>query len=459
MRRILAGRIVRCILFKPSLPVADFSVGPASSSQDLEPNDSDTSQRLSRKGIPVKKSRDDSGENWESNSDEEDKLLQARLQKRQVPGRIRNHFTAHVKSEVKYAEAQTTPAVYCIVCEIKCSAPQPYSHHRALLFEDVPFLRARSQTSAPHLEGTRPIQSLGKYVHERGVGFMVMRTYFCSAENLTMPVVSVEIPPPESWTRESEYVRRVPLKPPEVRYPETFVDAKVRQDIVERIHVISEPLITKIQKIAKYNPGSLIGEIDGQPSGPLELHFPYIFAFHHQLKLRENPEEESDDLKPLLLDFLKYSELCQGDKYRRAAERFLVGKASRELQDFLFETNEPVVYKEKDVISAYMIRKIDFEDWGEIHLDCWSWSSNGTQLKRKKKAIAMRWPKEDEFSIDSMEVYPLKFASQKTQNSLLQQGKKYWNLRYQHKVAYSGWDVPGDQTHVGFRRPTDRSPY
>lgn len=52
--------------------------------------------------------------------------------------------------------------------------------------------------------------------------------------------------------------------------------------------------------------------------------------------------------------------------------------------------------------------------------------------------------------MDSLEVYPLKYASQKTRRSLLQQGKRYWSLRYQHKVEYSGWDVPRDQLHVRF---------
>jgi hypothetical protein len=365
-----------------------------------------------------------------------------------------SHFIPKAQPEVKYAEVQVTPAVYCIVCEIKCSNRQPYDNHRSLLFEDVPFLRARSKANAPHLEGTRPIQSLGKYLKERGASFVVLRTYCCSAENLTMPVVSVEPAKSGNSGMSSREERTTPLlRPPKLRYPETYVDLKVRKDIAERLHVISEPVIAKIQKLAAYNPGILIGENDGQPYGPLEMHFPYLFLFHHQSKLRENLGDETDEIQAILLDFLQYGESCQGDKFQRAAELFSRGKSSHELQDFLFETNGAVVCKEKDVISAYMLRYIEQKDWGgPPTLDCWSWCSNGTELKRKKRKIDLRWPKENEYSIDSLEVYPLKYASQTTRDSLLRQGKNYWNLRHQHKVAYSGWDVPGDQIHVRFQK-------
>lgn len=50
--------------------------------------------------------------------------------------------------------------------------------------------------------------------------------------------------------------------------------------------------------------------------------------------------------------------------------------------------------------------------------------------------------------IQELPVYPIKYATQDVLIQLKNRGQKFWNLRYQQYVSYTGWDVKEDENHV-----------
>ena len=337
---------------------------------------------------------------------------------------------------------------YSILAEVRCSSRTPYDYHSQYLFEDAPYIKGTLRTVSCHLHGRRAIGNLEAYVARRGLSFVVIRNYSCSANNETLVVVkSFEDDETSAYypMLGKSHQKRVP--PPEPRENEVYLDEKVRREVEERIVIYSEDLIGKIHKISKFTPGVLVGEENGQPCGPLVLIFPYLTIFHHRDELKElakTGKEEDCEIQCLLL----YCDSCQGDKYTRADEIFSKGEMTREFQPFLFHPLEPIVYHEKDLCSAYISTTFDQSDWFAITFECWSWGSNGVHLGRKLRKMKMHWPKKDRIAITQLEIYPLRYAKQETRDLLLRQGTKYWDLRYQRKIAYSGWDVPRDQKHV-----------
>jgi hypothetical protein len=368
------------------------------------------------------------------------------------PAKYSHSLDPKPRTRIKVREPKPDQITYCIVCEIKCSSRTPYSNHQGFIFEDVPYLRGRTKDRGPHLDGIRPIPNLSRYLSDRGAAFVVIRRYFCSRENLTIPLLEVEELPHPRKEGKRHHSRSTPQRIPEVREPEIYLEPSTRKDIDERLHVHSLELIDMIQSVAEFHPGVLIGDDDGQPVGPLEMDFPYTFIFHHRSKLKDRLEDADEGSRPPVSTLLEYCEASQGDKYTRADDLFKKGNASREFHEFIFRINEPIVHQEKDACSAFIARSITYVDWRTVSFDLWSWCSNGKELKRKKKIVVMQWPKEDGFQITSLVLHPLRYADPTKYELLLNQGRAYWNFRYQHKVAYSGWDVHRDQDHVSRAR-------
>lgn len=200
-----------------------------------------------------------------------------------------------------------------------------------------------------------------------------------------------------------------------------------------------------------------------------ELAAPYLFVFHQRNyweRIRLSLPESSHQQLVMLWDYILQS---QGAEYAAADSKISLGKITPELLKYLFKPGQLLVQNKDGEMQGWIC-----EDWprtirrGETtphrraktagatkpekpeshsrsnplcELSAWHWEFDG-EFQRKKETLSISIEagnrKESGIPIDSLCVFPLKYASDSIRNQLRRRGKSFWKCRKRALVSYRG---------------------
>jgi hypothetical protein len=185
-----------------------------------------------------------------------------------------------------------------------------------------------------------------------------------------------------------------------------------------------------------------------------EIPSPYNFSYHHRTKLLEESYSCTLSNIPSTNNFaitalLEYLEDDQGDVFREADEPFEHGQMTVQHLQRLFRPNEVVIARHGNVYSAYALAdRPSINEDSPWHLSCWSWGYDGLFFHRKDTNLTLNYRLGEVTKIANLGVFPLRFCSEDLKISLIERGKRFWDLRHKHYVSYNGWDFQKEEFYV-----------
>lgn len=275
-------------------------------------------------------------------------------------------------------------------------------HHDGFYYEDRPAYKIHDKEDEGKLMGKKFVRSVEKYLHMHpNICFLVIKDHVCT-----------------SHSRDGYGESR--------RGPEP-----------DQLRIVAPLLQRALLEVAEYNPSP-----PGQTSDYLRYHgllAPYHFLFHHYQKLIQLSMEKTyeDVLKPLL-EFLdeNYSQ-----EYEEAISLFGRGLVTAHSIPKLYKPNQMVISQRKsDAFGAYIVSNIHSPANGQIQLSGWSWGYDGNDLARLPWVKMIDNLPEEQTQITNLLVYPAEFASSEDLKALEERGRRFWSMKSQTYICYTGWD-------------------
>jgi hypothetical protein len=320
---------------------------------------------------------------------------------------------------------------YRILCRIVCSGrdTDTLDHHFAEFYEDVPFKSWDSGVTSRHLSGHFPVPDLKRYISatKDRASFLVFREYHCKNSRQHAP-------------RHRKTV-----------FPKLKMMNKDKGEHGESILIISRHLEKAIRNIAVCDPEDHFVP-PHRRLGSLILTPPYRFVYHHRSLLLTYAQTCRSSIKSQILALLDYVEGTYGVQYRQADDLFRHGKTNRPSLEFLFCPGDILLSSTQGTNTAYTMHSWPVTASGTA-LDCWGWTFDGLQFRRKGITLMVEGEQkyiDGVIPIQQLPIYPLKYAPQDLRSHLKSRGQRFWNLRFQHFVSYTGWDVKKDENHVRY---------
>jgi hypothetical protein len=320
---------------------------------------------------------------------------------------------------------------YRILCKIGCGSSDVLRHHFAEYYEDVPFKSQDSGIKSRHLSGHVPIPSLKRYISaiKKRASFLVFREYHCTN------------------------TRRYAPRHRKTVFPKLAMMSRDREDCDESIVVISRSLDSAIRQISIcHYPDTFNHQAEELANfGYLQLRPPYAFVYHHRSLLLEHAKTCKSSVRSQILAFLEYVEGNFGARFKKADELFRHEKTDQRSLEYLFCPGDIVLSHDQNTITAY-----NLASWPHpfSNFECWGWTFDGLQFVRKSTFLSFGLASSirTTIPIQDLSVYPIKYAPQDLLNDLKRRGERFWNLRFQHYISYTGWDVTKDENHVRYFR-------
>lgn len=316
---------------------------------------------------------------------------------------------------------------YRILCAIECSSTHPLNHHFALFYEDVPFKSKESGIVSRHLSGHIPIPSLKRYLETvDNCSFIVYRLYTCDKHGQDAPRNRLTVLP--KVTRMSN-----------------------KLEYREFIAIMSQRLERAILDLASCNPDDCSSPLCLQDyQGLIMMGAPYRFIYHHRTELLNYIKSAKHSTQPKALALLNYVDATVGAKHKRADDLFRRGITDFQSLNFLFKPNDILVVANQGRHTSHALNtwlaSLHTPHWG-----CWTWTYDGSSFMRKPGAVQvpdLKNVKNRTVSIRELGTYPIKYAPENIRKSLKERGQKFWALRSQSYISYTGWDVLKDENHV-----------
>lgn len=175
----------------------------------------------------------------------------------------------------------------------------------------------------------------------------------------------------------------------------------------------------------------------------VEIFSPYHYLYHDRHFLAEKVgimDEEHQTHVNLLMDYVKAS---FESSYDEANTLFSQGLVSYETIHYLYEPKMYVVAQEAGDMLAYESiswlesNKTSDEPEDRWILACWSWKFDGS-LRKSMRTFQFGWPwsTREVKSIQSLTVYPLRYARAAIESELNARGEKFWSCRERTYVSY-----------------------
>jgi len=175
----------------------------------------------------------------------------------------------------------------------------------------------------------------------------------------------------------------------------------------------------------------------------VEIFSPYHYLYHDRHFLGEKVgimDEEHQTHVNLLMDYVKTS---FESSYNEANTLFSQGLVSYETIQYLYEPKMYIVTQEAGDMLAYesvswlesnIARDKSEDGW---KLECWSWNFDGS-LRKSMHTFLFGWPwsMRDVKPIQSLKVYPLRYARATLESELHTRGEKFWSCRERIYVSY-----------------------
>lgn len=235
----------------------------------------------------------------------------------------------------------------------------------------------------------------------------------------------------------------------------------------ESIQPVNEILVSAVEALleAKDEYASILGSFRAKH----ELAAPYLFVFHQRnerQRIQQSLPEYSHQQLSMLWDYIVRS---QGAEYAAADSQISLGKTSPELLKYLFKPGQLLVQNKDDEMQGWIC-----EDWPRVtrrgetipfrqakisgatkpeksgshaepnlqwEFSAWHWEFDG-EFRGKKETLSVSIDagnrKESTVPINSLDIFPLKYASTGTVNQLRRRGKNFWKCRKRALVSYRG---------------------
>lgn len=235
----------------------------------------------------------------------------------------------------------------------------------------------------------------------------------------------------------------------------------------ESIQPVNEALVNAVE--------TLLGDQDEYASmlesfeETSELTAPYLFVYHQRNeweKIRVSLPDSTHQHLAMMWDYIVQS---QGAEYAAADSKIAIGEITPVLLKYLFKPGQLLVQRGDDGIQGWIC-----SDWpratqhGEIaptrlakvagattqakprpsaeanpqwELSAWHWEFDG-QFQRKKATLSISidagTSKKSGTSINTLDIYPLKYASQVILKQIRRRGRNFWKCRKRALVSYRG---------------------
>ena len=324
----------------------------------------------------------------------------------------------HADSE----EAHTEHAQYLILYRVVCSDHKARCHRR--IYQDEPRRVPINNGRGHHLRGNKPIPDLDDFLQSfPKTAFIVYRDCFC-----------------EKGTRSS------------------FLGANssnpVHKFFREIVSMVSEELHSILQESSMFAPNNEAYKMDGYEPDHVEAspalsaspsEYSHRFLYHHRQVL-DTKSARAPDGSPIKA-LVSYMQSHPDPMYQKCDDLFSRGMVTQDTLPWLFFPNEVVVSSEGPLHIAYVVRRVPMEG-ATLRLVCWNWGYDGHWLHRKDNTLPVQIPSYGEVRIDSLAVYPQRFAAKAVTEGILENGKKFWSLNRQVLASYEGLDYQGERTYV-----------
>ncbi|KAK7999075.1 P-loop containing nucleoside triphosphate hydrolase protein [Apiospora marii] len=291
---------------------------------------------------------------------------------------------------------------HCVLHRVICSEHSPLCHER--LYQDEPHKITHDVTL--HLAGDSSVADLDEFVSSRGgnVSFIIIRDFHCKA------------------TIRSSLDRHV-------------VQRGTKYD-KELVSIVSEDLHATIQGLSKFEPDEYFDDELSLSEYSLQ------FLYHHRHELVSEAEKSVSisSLKDLTSYVLSNPDVM----YSKCDNLFSQGLVSHDTLGWLFQPNEILVLSEGPRVIASVLKNFRRKD-SQLHFSCWNWGYDGHHLQRNDQSIEMNIPVSGVIRIDTLDVYPLKYATEETVQRLRNNGDKFWGFSQPKCVSYEGLDYLGDR--------------
>lgn len=323
----------------------------------------------------------DAGSSSEGHIDESQPL--------QPPGGLANVFVGKV--------------LHRVVCAIR-------SHqHSVSYYEDKPTYRDRHSVGDTVLVGDKIVHNLHDYLDlQQSVCFVVINEHYCGIDT-------------KHENHKGGQKRSRNLGPS-----------------AERLR-ISAPLLQKaLFQIAQYDPFPVVRDSEFPQLD--EMRAPYPFLFHHHKELVELASNEM--YEGVLTPLLEFLSRKYGKEYEEANSLFEQGIVTFDHISKMFKPHQVVISRgELNALEAHILHRCHatLRD-SKFILSGWSWKYEGNGLDRKVWTEDMDDLLDEQMRITDLKVDPADFAALEDIANLEERGRRFWDMRGQAYVCYTGWD-------------------
>lgn len=290
--------------------------------------------------------------------------------------------------------------------------------HDTACFEDEPTYKDQHYKDEAKLTGEKLIQNMDTYVNRQPhISFLIIKEHDCTKSNMSHDILG----------------RRV--------------DRFVSSERAERIRIVSPLLQKALTHVGEYHPFPLMFNPDLERA--LEIDAPYLFLFHHREKLNDLAQDEK--YKDVLCPLLQFLAANYSKEYEEADHLFREGAVTAYHVSKLFKPGQMVISRQQktDILEAHVLGPGVKIERDKINLFGWSWAFDGTQLQRAMWGQQMESVPDERVPIKDLKIHPAEFAQNEDVEYLVERGKKFWDLRDQTYVCYTGWDCAHEHHYVG----------
>lgn len=205
-----------------------------------------------------------------------------------------------------------------------------------------------------------------------------------------------------------------------------------------------------------------------------ELVSPYLFVFYQRdewNRVRQSLSESCQQQMAMLWDYIVQS---HGAEYAAADLKIGNGMITPDLLKYLFKPGQLLVQRQDDGMQGWICTDWPKATWRakkgcwkpdkrardkslntgpdqHWELSAWHWEFDG-EFKRKKATLnlSLESGPEEEFGIpiNTLDIFPLRFASDNTIEQIRLRGRNFWYCRKRALVSYKGADT-NENNHVG----------
>jgi hypothetical protein len=302
------------------------------------------------------------------------------------------------------ARSQTLHRVYC--------THENHEHSRAI-YADEPTFSHDPVSGEKILAGKVAITNMGRYTSQHpSICFIVFKEHSCVLDK-----VGRNGPP----------------------FPQLMPSKRS-----ERIRIVSPTLKKALERVAEFQVFNHDDEMDA----------PYNFLFHHRKKLAD-PEQKSTELRGVLAPLLEFLDANYDQEYQDAVDMFQRGAVTARHFGKLFKPNQMVLARPRgsEKLLAFVLKSHPFllEKQEKYSFRGWSWQYNGSQLQRRPLNTYTDPISDEETLITDFAVHPAEYARKQDLEMLKERGRKFWDMKKQDHVSYTGWDYGQSHYYVGYK--------